>query len=206
MSKETVLTRVEADLRREDLGMARDRLHTLLHTYPNDVALRARLAEVYHQLQFPAMAGRYWYLEEHQTPDMRSAVAAFELSCGGDPLLTLSALKFRGDPQRLPDYAKERLESLRHSVQEKYEFFPEADARSRMLRGGRGATSKQVRETASRQMLRRTSPRRGLIQHRSIAIGHSQIDVRVALAVALIMALAATGLVNIAWWLYAAIQ
>lgn len=206
MSKETVLSRVEADLLRGDLGKARDRLHTLVYDSPNDVALRSRLAEVYHRLQFPAMAGRYWYLDEHRTPEMETAVAAFERFCGGDPLLILSALKFRGDPQQVSVYARERLGMLQNAVQDKYKFFPEAYAPSRMLRGRRGAMPKQVRETTYRQMLRRAPPRRGFIPHGFIAIGRSLIDVRVSLAGALIVALAVTGLASIIWWIYEAFQ
>jgi len=55
-------------------------------------------------------------------------------------------------------------------------------------------------------MLRSTPPRRGLVRHGSIAIGRSLIGLSVALAVALIMALAATGLANIMWWIYVAFQ
>ncbi|MEE8443576.1 MAG: DUF6584 family protein [Dehalococcoidia bacterium] len=197
MSKETVLSKVEADLHRGDLGKARDRLHTLVYDYPNDVALRTRLAEVYHRLQFPAMAGRYWYLNEHRTPEMEIVVAAFERSCGGDPLLMLSALKFRGDPC----YAGDRLIALRQAVQDKYEFFPKAYTPSRMLRSGRGSVP-YAALLEKRQQLARLRPRmRGFIP-----IGRHHIHLRVAIAGVVIMALSATGLVSIGWWVYQAFQ
>ncbi len=206
MSKETVLSRIEADLQRGDLGKARDRLHTLVYNYPSDMALRARLADVYHRLQFPAMAGRYWYLEEHRTPEMETVIAAFERSCGNDPLLMLSAIKFRGDPYQVGDYTRQRLGMLQQAVQDKYGFFPEAYAPSMMLKGRRGAMPKQVRETAYRQMLRSVPPRRGFIQHGLIVIGRHHIDLRVAVAGIVIMALAATGLVSIVWRAYQAFR
>ena len=206
MSKETVLSRIETDLQRGDLGKARDRLHTLVYSYPSDMALRVRLAEVYHRLQFPAMAGRYWYLEEHRTPEMETVVAAFERSCGNDTLLMLSAIKFRGDPYQVGDYTRQRLGMLQQAVQYKYGFFPEAYAPSMMLRGRRGAMPKQVRETAYRQTLRSVPQRRGFIQHGLIVIGRYHIYPRVAVAGIVIIALAATGLVNIVWWAYQAIR
>jgi hypothetical protein len=51
MGKETALRRVEEDIARGDLGKARDRLHGLLKDYPDDLALRTRLAEVYARQQ-----------------------------------------------------------------------------------------------------------------------------------------------------------
>ena len=201
MSKETVLSRVEADLHRGDQGKARDRLHTLVFNYPNDVALRTQLAEVYYRLQFPAMAGRYWYLGGYRTPEMETAVAAFEKSCGNDPLLMLSAVKFRGDPYEIPNYARDRLTALRQAVRNKYDFFPDVYTPSRMLKSGRGSVPYTVLLEMRRQRL-------GLASHgRSFnLIGRHHIHLKVTLAGVVIMALAATGLVSIGWWVYQAFQ
>ncbi len=66
MSKERTLERVEAEIAGGDLGKARDRLHGLIRTYPDDISLRSRLASIYWKLQYPHMAGCYWFLEENQ--------------------------------------------------------------------------------------------------------------------------------------------
>ena len=105
MPIEKTLKAIDADIAVGDFGKARDRLHGLLATYPDDLALRRRLGDVYWRLQHPAMADRYWYLEENKTPDMIVACAAFEQSFGNDPFHILLALKFRGDvshPRYLP--------------------------------------------------------------------------------------------------------
>ena len=102
------LARVEREIAAKDLGRARDRLTGLVGTYPNDLSLRRRLAEVYWTLGDRAMAGRYWYLEEDRTEEMHDAITAFEHSHGGDGELIRRALKFRGDASRLP----ERLSTL----------------------------------------------------------------------------------------------
>jgi hypothetical protein len=95
--KERTLARIERDLAEGDLGQARDRLHGLIVTYPDDLTLREKLGDVYWRLQYPAMAGRYWYLEEEKSPDMVRACAAFVGACGNDPVQMLLALKFRGN-------------------------------------------------------------------------------------------------------------
>lgn len=101
--KEETLRRIEREIAAGDLGRARDRLHGLIATYPDDLALRQRLGDVYWQLHYPAMAGRYWYLEEDRTPDRIQARAAFEGSCGDDAVQILLALKFGGDVAALGD-------------------------------------------------------------------------------------------------------
>ena len=194
MAKEAALARVEADLRSGDVGKARDRLHTLVHDYPNDVGLRTRLAEVYQRLKFPAMAGRYWYLEASWTAEMEDSIAIFRRSCGDDPLRILSALKFRGDSSQIPKYARERLGSLQQAVHGKYGFSAEPNTPSRMLRRRRG------------EMLRAATYGQESIRHPSsrgfVTFGRNRVHRWAALAGAVIIALAATGLVSIARWLW----
>ncbi len=54
------LKKIEEDILKNDLGKARDRLHGLISTYPNDLELRKKLGEIYFELKHPSMAGRYW--------------------------------------------------------------------------------------------------------------------------------------------------
>lgn len=95
--KEETLRRIEREIAAGDWGKARDRLHGLLATYPDDLTLRRKLGDIYWQLHYPAMAGRYWYLEEDKTPTMAQACAAFERTFGNDAAQILMALKFYGD-------------------------------------------------------------------------------------------------------------
>jgi len=101
--KEETLRQIEREIAAGDFGKARDRLHGLLVTYPDDLALRRRLGDVYWQIHYPAMAGRYWYLEEERTPDMAQACTAFERACGNDAAQILMALKYNGDVAALGD-------------------------------------------------------------------------------------------------------
>ena len=123
MPIEKTLERIDADVASGDFGKARDRLHGLLATYPEDMALRHRLGDLYWQLQYPAMAGRYWYMEESKTPDMVAACEAFERSCGGSPFHILLALKFQGNVVAIGDtYAGRVLLALQKRVRVEYRY------------------------------------------------------------------------------------
>jgi hypothetical protein len=97
MSRETTLARIEHEIANGDLGKARDRLHGLVAGYPDDLTLRERLGDVYWRLQYPAMAGRYWYLVQERSPEMELACQAFERACGGEASHLLRALRFKGN-------------------------------------------------------------------------------------------------------------
>lgn len=139
MSIESTLKKVEADISAGDLGHARQRMHGLIATYPERLDLRPRLAEIYWQLEYPAMAGRYWYLVEANQPHQRQAVARFEAEFGQDPLRILQALKLRADPETVDDlYARERLQTLYREVRKKHsltvDYTPEGKLVSRPTR------------------------------------------------------------------------
>ncbi|MCP4540029.1 MAG: DNA helicase [Chloroflexi bacterium] len=124
MSIEQTLKKVEQDISFGDYGKARDRLHGLIATYPNDLTLRRKLGDIYWRLQYPAMAGRYWYLEENKSPDMLAACTTFEQSCGHSLFHILLSLKFRGDPNSInSEFAKERLLRLQSQVKDKHNYF-----------------------------------------------------------------------------------
>ncbi|MFC0187145.1 DUF6584 family protein [Fictibacillus aquaticus] len=99
--------RIEHDIANGDLGKARDRLHGLLSTYPNNLKIRRKLGDIYYQLQDPAMAGRYWYLEEEKTPEMTAACEKFERAHGQDPKYMLRALKYNGNHKKIDDLRNE---------------------------------------------------------------------------------------------------
>ncbi|MDQ0219788.1 DUF6584 family protein [Peribacillus cavernae] len=91
------LKKIEEDVQNEDLGKARDRLHGLISTYPDELELRRKLGDIYSALKYPSMAGRYWYLEKNKTPEMEKACLQFENSMGNDPIRISRALKYKGD-------------------------------------------------------------------------------------------------------------
>ncbi|WP_141770073.1 DUF6584 family protein [Bacillus sp. OV322] len=95
------LKKIEEDIKKNDLGKARDRLHGLISTYPNALELRKKLGDIYFELKYPSMAGRYWYLEENKTPEMVKVCNEFEKSMVNDPKRIARTLKFKGDVEIL---------------------------------------------------------------------------------------------------------
>ncbi|WP_062651736.1 DUF6584 family protein [Streptomyces maremycinicus] len=73
------LVRVDADLAAGRVPVARQRLRGLVSSFPQDLTLRRRLAEVYRLYGDAAEAGRWMYLEEDRRAD---ETAAFEARYG----------------------------------------------------------------------------------------------------------------------------
>jgi hypothetical protein len=86
------LARVDADLAVGRVPVARQRLRGLLSSFPYDLTLRRRLAEVYRLYGDAAEAGRWMYLEEDRSAD---ETAAFEARYGS-PSWRMKALAWRG--------------------------------------------------------------------------------------------------------------
>lgn len=96
MSLINTLARVDADLAAGRVPVARQRLRGLVSSYPGDLALRRRLAEVYRLYGEPAEAGRWMYLEEDRDAD---ETAAFEARYR-TPQRRMRALAWRGPESR----------------------------------------------------------------------------------------------------------
>ncbi|EJR59769.1 DUF6584 family protein [Bacillus toyonensis] len=119
------LKRIEEDIENNNLGKARERLHGLIFTYPNELHLRKQIGDIYYKLQYPEMAGRYWYLEEHKTDIMHESCLLFEKSMGNDPYHIARALKFKGDSSKIKKLYKEQpLSPIQKKVAEElvYEY------------------------------------------------------------------------------------
>ncbi|MDH2390633.1 hypothetical protein QCN29_17915 [Streptomyces sp. HNM0663] len=136
------LARVDADLAAGRVPVARQRLRGLVSSFPCDLTLRRRLAEVYRLYGDAAEAGRWMYLEEDRNAD---ETAAFEARYGS-PGWRMKALAWRGpEAMAATPFAEKQLvavrtacaEELGHSVawdnpasyrddslQEKYEEAP----------------------------------------------------------------------------------
>ncbi|MFH1227561.1 MAG: DUF6584 family protein [Planctomycetota bacterium] len=131
MSKETTLKKVNYDVSQGNLGKACNRLQGLIMFDPDDLSLRVKIAEIYYQAKFLALAGKYWYLEENKTEIMKTACAEFEKYRGYSPLAILWDLKFRGNIDKLPKYAKEKLLALQKECKGGYKFYPKISAGKR---------------------------------------------------------------------------
>ncbi|EJR56940.1 hypothetical protein IIM_00348 [Bacillus cereus VD107] len=48
---EKTLKKIENDIENNNLGKARDRLHGLIATYPNELSFRKRLGDIYYKVK-----------------------------------------------------------------------------------------------------------------------------------------------------------
>ncbi|MFD7569544.1 DUF6584 family protein [Streptomyces sp. NPDC055893] len=96
MSRTNTLARVDADLAAGRVPMARQRLRGLVSSFPHDLTLRRRLAEVYRLYGDATQAGRWMYLEEDRDAE---ETAAFERRYG-TPGWRMKALAWRGPEAR----------------------------------------------------------------------------------------------------------
>lgn len=115
MSLSNTLDRVDADLAAGRVPMARQRLRGLVSSFPYDLTLRRRLAEVYRLYGDAAEAGRWMYLEEDRDAD---ETAAFEERYWS-PGWRMRALAWRG-PEALAatSVAEGRLVAVRTACAE----------------------------------------------------------------------------------------
>ncbi|KAA0932271.1 DUF6584 family protein [Streptomyces apricus] len=110
------LARVDADLAAGRIPVARQRLRGLVSSFPRDLTLRRRLAEVYRFYGDAAEAGRWMYLEGDRGAE---ETAAFEARYG-TPGRRMKALAWHGpETQAATAFAEEQLAAVRTACAEK---------------------------------------------------------------------------------------
>ncbi|MFJ9150665.1 DUF6584 family protein [Streptomyces sp. NPDC102270] len=109
------LARVDADLAAGRVPVARQRLRGLVSSFPYDLTLRRRLAEVYRLYGDAAEAGRWMYLEEDRKAD---ETAAFETR-HESPGRRMKALAWRGpEAMAATSFAERQLVAVRTACAE----------------------------------------------------------------------------------------
>jgi hypothetical protein len=96
--------------------------------------LAREIGDLYLELGFPAMAGRYWYLVESKSDQMIAACKEFEHSLGNTPTLILDAL---GSPANPSATVKARLVELHRRARDfrrefQYDVKPARGLRDRL--------------------------------------------------------------------------
>lgn len=126
MKKEKLLKQIKKDLKSGNLGRARDRYHTLMLKYPDDLEIREGLAELYFKLNLPAKAGRYWYLSSKKEDGIRNSIEIFEKSCGNDPYVILSKLQLNLEiEKKVRNDILEKINRLKEECLKKHGHLPE---------------------------------------------------------------------------------
>ncbi|MFG2455701.1 DUF6584 family protein [Streptomyces sp. NPDC048523] len=115
MSLRETLARVDADLAAGRVPVARQRLRGLVSSFPYDLTLRRRLAEVYRLYGDAAEAGRWMYLEEDRHADETVAFEARHES----PARQMKALAWHGpEAMAATSFAERQLVAVRTACAE----------------------------------------------------------------------------------------
>ncbi len=92
--------------------------------YPNDLILREQLAELYYENGLLEAAGKFWMLSEPTTKGIKQSIAAYERSVNSSGTKILNDIIFRGDKNKLPEYAKKKLIALEKDSLVKSNYIP----------------------------------------------------------------------------------
>jgi hypothetical protein len=150
---DNTMAMIEKDMQSGNLGKARDRLHGLLVSYPDNLNLRKQLGDIYWLLQMPDMAGRYWYLEEMKDERMNTACHIFEEQFKNDPAFILLSIKFKGNTEKDPDiFANQTLERLHKKAREKHSWY--ADYRKKGIAKYQRVTEDPKKGKTSSKMIK----------------------------------------------------
>lgn len=115
MPIEETLSRVDADIARDDLAMARQRLRGLVTSFPSRLDVRERLAQTYRASGDLAQAGRWSYLSRNRVVIEQ---LAFKTRYDDDPLRMMIAVAWRGTEQDAStEVARNQLADLRAAAE-----------------------------------------------------------------------------------------
>jgi hypothetical protein len=130
MPLDMTLARVEDDLARGDLSMARQRLRSLVDAFPQRLDLRVRLADVYRAMGEPAQAGRWRYLSQPRDKTDEAEIDAFIRAHDRRAGAMAGEIGYRGRvDQVVDDYARARLQELRSQALRQDGIWMEHDER-----------------------------------------------------------------------------
>ncbi len=112
MSLQTTLIRIEKDMEQGAKYKSAQRLRSLIKTYPDDLSLRNKLAELYNEAGFLDAAGLYWLLTEPSETYMQTAIDIYRQSVNNSAQQILADLALTGEEALQSDYAKQQIQQL----------------------------------------------------------------------------------------------
>lgn len=118
MAKKETLEKIAIDLQTGQKQKAVMRLRSLITSYPYDLSLREKLAEIYYEAGFLDMAGLYWLLHEPSDERMSKAIEVYRASVNYSEQKMLADIAFHGEVDELNDYATNLLIQLKHPTQQ----------------------------------------------------------------------------------------
>jgi hypothetical protein len=95
------LNQISQEIQAGKISKAISRLEGLIRFNPNEQIYREKLGEIYYSVKWLERAGKYWFLTEREFRKEK-AIKIFENQHGNSATQILTALKFRGDVDKLP--------------------------------------------------------------------------------------------------------
>lgn len=123
--------RIEEDLKQGRKKKACDRLRNLINEFPDDISLREKLGQIYYDSGFLDEAGKFWILSEPQNFEMKEAVEIYRSSSSNSGNAILKDVVFRGDKNKLSEYAKNILKELESDSLKKTKHIPDFKPKNR---------------------------------------------------------------------------
>lgn len=127
----TIFYRIEQDLKAGRKKKACDRLRNMINQFPDDISLREKLAQIYHDSGFKDEAGKFWIFSEPQNFEMKEAVELYRKSFSNSGNAILKDIVFRGDKTQLSEYAKNILKELETDSFKKTKRIPDFKRKQR---------------------------------------------------------------------------
>jgi hypothetical protein len=101
-----------------------DRLRNLINQYPTELIIWKRLAELYYESGFYDAAGRYWVLTKPTEERIKKCINIYLNSVNNSGTQVLLDITFRGDKDKLPEYAKNKLTEFETDSKLKSKYVP----------------------------------------------------------------------------------
>ena len=103
---------------------ATNKLRNLIQENPNEIELWNKLAELYYKSGFLDAAGKYWILTEPTEERIKKCVEIYEKSVKNSGYQILQEIVFRGEKEKLPKYAQQKLTELEKDSEIKVNYIP----------------------------------------------------------------------------------
>ncbi|WP_143754104.1 DUF6584 family protein [Chryseobacterium sp. 52] len=116
--------KIKKDLEEGRKKKACERLRNLINHSPDDLSLREKLGQIYFDAGFLDEAGKFWILCQPENKEMENAVEIYKGSLSYSGNAILKDIIFRGDKNKLNEYARSVLKDLEKDSLKKTNYIP----------------------------------------------------------------------------------
>lgn len=118
------LQKLHRDINRGAKMKATLRLRSAINFEPNNLSYRNLLGDLYYEAGFLDEAGKFWILNDSEEERVLECIAIYMDSVNNSGFTILNDLKFRGDKNKLPTFAQERMTSFEEDSFERTNSVP----------------------------------------------------------------------------------